>query len=482
MRNSPVIRGLLLGFAIAVVTVPPRVFAAKARPNLILIEVDDLTYTYASAWGSKTARTPTLDRLAREGFVFDQAMCQGMMCGPSRNSLITGKYPHQLGFYQQADLRTLPADAWVLPAALRRSGYTTAWIGKSHLKPPAAKEGTEAFKAYFGFDHALYTVGRAMIASDEDGDNQASADNPYVKHLTSRGMLERYKAEATGKRRSTLADDDYLDGWFTRNTEDYIRDFDGKKPLFLWINYSVPHAPFDVPEKYHAPFASVAMPGLTKPLNYIHPESLIRHTKRVGRAEAEIQAQRGYHANIYFMDTQVGRILTALERRGILGNSWIVFFSDQGVMEGAQGLKNKMTLFRQITQPAMIIRPPGGAGGVRVAQPVELLDLLPTLLELAQAKGEKSPAGVSLLPLFAGQRIARTHTFGEIEDWIVASDGRYRLIKSVKDEPSLLFDDHQDPENLKNLAPEKPAMVAELSAAIDRWLAETGRRLPPRTF
>ncbi len=458
-------------------------FAAPDRPHLILIEVDDLAYNYTSPWGSKTARTPALDRLAREGFVFDQAMCQGMMCGPSRNSLITGNYPHQLGFYQQAHLRQLPAGAWVLPAALRRSGYTTAWIGKSHLKPPAAPDGADTFKDFFGFDHALYTKGRAMMETDEDGEAAGGAPNPYLQHLESRGVLERYQAEATERRRSTLADDDYLDGWFTRHAEDFIRAHDPAQPLFLWVNYSVPHAPFDVPEKYHAPFVDLPMPGITQPENFTHPESLIQHTKRVRGAAAAITAQRGLHANIHFMDAQVGRIMAALERRGILAHSWVVFFSDQGVMEGAQGLKHKMTLFRQVTQPALIIRPPGGVGrGVRVAQPVELLDLLPTLLELAGAKSERSPAGVSLLPLFAGKPIARTHAFGEIEDWIVVSDGRYRLLESVKGEPPLLFDDRDDPDNLRNLAAGEPAVVARLSAAIRRWLAETGPRLPARTY
>jgi arylsulfatase A-like enzyme len=480
MPNFPFKARVLAFLACAGLLVP--VFAASPRPNLILVEVDDLAYNYASPWGSRTARTPALDRLAREGFVFDQAMCQGMMCGPSRNSLITGKYPHQLGFYQQAHLRKLPADAWVLPAALRRAGYTTAWIGKSHLKPYFAQEGTDTFKDFFGFDHALYTVGRAMMDADEDGDTPRAGPNAYVQHLESRGVLERYKADAMAKRRSTLADDEYLDGWFTRQAEDYIRRHDAKQPFFLWLNYSVPHAPFDVPEKYHAPFASAAMPGLTKPLNFTHPESLIKHTKRVRSSAAVIEAQRGFHANIHFMDTQVGRVLAALEQRGLLANSWVVFFSDQGIMEGAHELKHKMTLFRQVTQPALIIRPPGGLrAGQRVAQPVELLDLLPTLLELAGAR-EKSPAGVSLVPLFAGKPIARAHAFGEIEDWIVVSDGRHRLLKSVKNEPSLLFDDHQDPDNLRNLAAEKPELIARLSDAIDRWLVETGPRLPPRTF
>jgi arylsulfatase A-like enzyme len=111
---------------------------------------------------------------------------------------------------------------------------------------------------------------------------------------------------------------------------------------------------------------------------------------------------------------------------------------------------------------------------------VELLDLLPTFVEVAGIKDEKIPAGESMLPLFNGGKMKRQFTYGEIDDWIVVSDGHYRLIRSVKDEPPLLFDDAQDPENLTNIAEKNPGIIKQLGEAIDQWLAQTGPRKPAR--
>jgi arylsulfatase A-like enzyme len=152
-------------------------------------------------------------------------------------------------------------------------------------------------------------------------------------------------------------------------------------------------------------------------------------------------------------------------------------------MSGAQGLIHKSTLFRQVTQPCLIIRPPGGiSGGKRTSQPVELLDLLPTFVEVAGIKNERAPAGESMLPLFTGGTMQRKYTFGEIDDWIVVSDGHYRLIRSVKNEPPLLFDDLKDPENLTNIAEMNPPVLKRLGAATDQWLAETGPRKPGKAI
>lgn len=462
---------------------------AQTKPNVIFIEVDDLLYTYTSVWGSKTSPTPTVDRLAKNGFVFDQAMCQGMMCGPSRNSLTSGKYPHQLGFYQNGDLKKLPEKTWTLPHELQQNGYTTAWIGKSHLKPyfgnKKEKESADTFNQFFGFDYSLHTLGRALVG-DDDREGEGSKDNgpnPYMQFLEKSGYLDQYKADAKAGRNSTIPEDAYLDGWFAKNTVDYIAGYDKAKPLFLWVNFSVPHGPYDVADPYHEPFKDAKMPGISKVENFEHPESLIKRTRSFKNEKAALEEQRGFHANIAFMDHSIDRILTALKEKGMLSNSWIVFFSNQGVMSGAHGLIHKSTLFRQVTQPSLIIQPPAGiAAGKRLSQPVELMDLLPTFAEIGGVKGSKAPAGISLMPLFEGDGIARTHTFAEIEDWIVVSDGHHRLIRSVKDEGAFLFDDITDPENLKDIAKDKPEIVRALGGQIDAWLKQTGERVKSKTM
>jgi arylsulfatase A-like enzyme len=462
--------------------------SAGDKPNIIFIEVDDLTYTYVSPWGSKIARTPNLDRLSREGFVFDNAVCQGMMCGPSRNSLISGKYPHQLGFYENGDLRKLPQEIWTLPKVLKKNGYTTAWIGKSHLKPffqnKKEKEDPATFRNYFGFDYALHTLGRGLVGDRDDDEDLGKGDtgntNPYLKHLAEKGLLEKYQADNQAKRNSTLPEDDYLDGWFTKNTEDYLAGCNTDQPLFLWINYSVPHDPYDVADSYHEPFRELSMPGITRPKNFTTPPSLVRRTKSYKNSKLAEEDQRGFYANIYFMDCQVGRILEALKKKNMLENSWIVFFSDQGVMKGALNLQHKSTLFRQVTQPCMIIRPPlGKFTSGRISAPVELMDLLPTFLEVAQITNDSPQAGESMMPLFQGGKMKRRYAFGEIENWVMVTDGHYRLIRSLQGEPSLLFDDLKDPENLYDLSGEKPELIKELSDVQDEWVRQTGPRQYP---
>lgn len=454
--------------------------AAKA-PNMVFIEVDDLTYSYVGAFGNGSAKTPVIDRLANEGFRFTQAMAQGAMCGPSRNCLITGTYPHQLGFYQNGDLRKLPESSFVLPAALRRAGYHTAWIGKSHLKPWFRGRKEDTFNDYFGFDHSLHTLGRAMLGAENEGGGVANAPNPYTDHLKQRGLWDQFQKEAAEGKNSTLPEDDYLDGWFARKAVDFIEGYESEKPLFLWLNFSLPHGPYDVPDAYHAPFANAKVPGVSRPANYTIPPSLIERTKTIRSEKATIEDQRGYLAGIHYLDRQVGRIRSALEKKDMLSDTWIVFFSDQGVMLGSLGLLHKSTIFRQITQPSLIIRPPGGLKESKVIDaPAELTDLLPTALTIA-GSSEKSPAGQPLQPLFDGKPGLRKHAFAEIEKWIAVSDGTWRLLRPAGEGGALLFNDRKDPENTTNLAAKEPEIVARLSKAIDEWLLSTGPRKPAKS-
>lgn len=456
---------------------------AATPPHLVFIEVDDLTYSYVGAFGNTSAKSPVIDGLAREGYRFNQAMAQGAMCGPSRNCLITGTYPHQLGFYQNGDMRKLPQDAFVLPAALQRAGYHTAWIGKSHLRPFFQGRKSDTFNPFFGFNHSLHTMGRTMLGGENEGGGRADESNPYTEHLKQRGLWERFQQEAAARRNSTLPEDDYLDGWFARHAVDYIAAYQSEKPLFLWVNFSLPHAPYDVPDAFHAPFADAKVPGITRTTNYAIPPSLIERTKTVRDPQAILKDQRDYLAGIHYLDRQVGRIRAALDKKGMLANTWIFFYSDQGVMLGSLGLLHKATLFRQITQPSLIVRPPGGLREARVIDaPAELTDLLPTALAIA-GSAEKAPAGHPLQPLLDGKTGGRKFAFAEIEKWVAVTDGTWRLLRpAAGNEPPLLFNDRKDPENATNLAAKEPETVARLSAAIDDWLRATGPRKPSKSL
>ncbi len=441
---------------------------AAEQPNILFIEIDDLNYKYSSLAEKTLVETPAMDSLARSGTYFRNAVCQGMMCGPSRNSLISGLYPHSMGFYRNGQFNAFPANTWMFPQALQKSGYTTAYIGKSHIK---ALKGTKGMGAEMGFDHAKYTAGRAVLLSRaRKGQN---AKDWYFDYLKEAKLYDTFLEDDRKKRYSTLPEDAYLDGFFTKASMDFLDGYEKEKPFFLWINYSLPHGPHDVNKRYHT-FSPNDMPGIQK-ASFTPPPKLIKDTRPAKSTMKKTQAE--YCGAITFLDRQIGRILENLRENEKLDNTVVVLFSDHGIMMGDHELIHKGTLFRQITTPTLLISwPKGFKQGKVVKHPVELMDLIPTALDLADAlKWDTRPikAGESLLPFLTGEgKFERKLAFGEVESYVAVVDGHYRLIRGEGHD--LLFDDINDPDNLINIAEQHPTRVAQLTTAIDQWLKTTG--------
>lgn len=453
--------------------------AQTVRPNIVFIEADDLTYKYVGCLNSPVAKTPNIDALAAKGVIFRNAVAPGTMCAPSRNALITGLYPHNIGLYQNGDMRQLPKDTWAFPKALQRSGYYTAWVGKCHVRPfGRGKDLNAAMANEMGFDFVRQTLGRGML-----GDEKADPNDWYMNHLQERRLLDLFAKEAKARKPTTLPEDDYLDGFFTRTAIDFLQDYKENKPLFLWVNYSLPHEPYDAPQEYHDMFKASNMPGVTK-TDFTTPPNLILRTKPVKSAEAAKEDQASYCSSIAFLDRQVGRLITALEEKGILDNTVVFFFSDQGLMAGDHMLRDKHTLFQQITNPALIITDPGRfAGGRTLDKVVSLNDLVFTALDLAEAAAaeKKIPDVFSLMPLLTGTgSYDRETAFAEIEGYVAVCRGNYRYIKGP--DASLLFDESVDPDDLKNIASQHPELVEQMSRDIDNWFKQTGAPLPPKSF
>jgi arylsulfatase A-like enzyme len=185
------------------------------------------------------------------------------------------------------------------------------------------------------------------------------------------------------------------------------------------------------------------------------------------------------------MDKQVGKVIDALKKNGQFENTIIVFFSDQGLMLGDHQRNHKGTLFRQITNPALIVSYPPKFNSDKVVEaPVELIDLIQTTLEVAKAPEselKQCKTSYSMLPLLTGDtKSIREVAYGEIDGYIMATDGHYRLIKGA--DTNLLFDDVKDPKNLHDISGEKPEIVERLSNSIDSWLKETGPVLPKKSL
>ena len=451
------------------------------KPNIVFIEVDDLRYDYTSFNGSNFIETPNIDKLAEQGVYFGEASCQGMMCGPSRNSLITGLYPHNLGFYKNGDLKAIPKGTWAFPQALQKAGYYTAWIGKCHVRPKG-KDKTLAMETQMGFNFVEQTQGRVVLCKKLKQGKDIS-DDWYISYLKKNNLLEEFKKSCETEK-SILPDEGYLDGFFTENAKKFITDYNEKKPMFLWINYTLPHGPYDVPENYHK-YNPDDMPGFTTIKNYKEPEDLVAKTKYVKSEDFIKEFQAGFCANISFLDQQVGEVINTLKKKGMFDNTVIVFFSDHGLMMGDHHRIHKGTLFQTVTNPTLIISWPAKfKENIVVEGPVELRDLIPTVLTLAGADKkdiEMRKTTFDLLSsLYKGKKPARKYAFGEINGYVMITDGKYRLIKG--EDFVLLFDDKKDPKNLLNIADEHPEKVKEMSMAIDDWFKETGKPLPPKTY
>lgn len=454
--------------------------AQNNKPNIIFIEVDDLPAHYTTMLGAEHAKTPTIDKLTEEGVFFKNAVCQGTMCGPSRNSLITGVYPHNLGFYQNGPFEGLAPNVWTLPAALQRAGYYTAHIGKSHIHPSKvgltgtkqaiSKKGHENL----GFNYVWNSMGRAVVGSKEP---KLGIDS-YVDFLIEEGYYEHMKAER--KKISTLPEDIYLDGLFTKLSEQFIEERKDE-PYFLWLNYSIPHGPYDVAQKYHEGITPEMMPQINNVNDKGENIPALLRPHIISDQNKILKEQLGNFANINFLDYQVSRIVKAVEKTGLKENTIIVFFSDHGILVGDHGLHHKGTLYNEVINPALIVYDPRAKkNGRTIVRPVELQDLLKTTMDWAGASqtDKNTPFGESLIPLIENKKgYNRSFAVAESPGYYAMVTNEFKYIAPFdfqKDGYEVLFDLKNDPNETFNIASQSPDKIEEFRILANEWLAQTG--------
>jgi arylsulfatase A-like enzyme len=456
------------------------------RPNILFFEVDDLLYRFMGEHGGKFVETPNIDALAKEGVYFTNALCPGMMCGPSRNTLITGLYPHNLGFYRNGQMGYLPENVWSLPKALQRSGYETAWAGKCHVHPHRKDQSeavADAMKRHLGFDYAVASLGRGMLSSAVVQGKNMDGD-VYIEHLKEHGLYDVYADDCKKKKAVTsLPEDHYLDGFYTNKALAWLDKYDGQKPFMLWVNLSCPHGPNDAPQKYHDIYKDKEIPPpVTDSFGGEIPAGLLKDNRQV-KPERIKDLRKGYAANVTFIDAMLGRVIDKLRKQGRFENTVVVFFSDHGIFMGNHGRMHKGAVFNEITNPCLVVRyPERFRQGAVEETPVELLGLVHTALDIAGApEAEKKQSfGESFMPLLTGEgEYQSEYAFCEIEGFQLCFDGRYRYIaNTVNKEKSLLYDMKNDPEEMKNIAESEPEISARMQEAVEKWLKETGPVLP----
>ncbi|MDZ4851046.1 MAG: sulfatase [Pirellulaceae bacterium] len=388
--------------------------ATAASPNVLFIVADDLNTTIGCYGGNVI--TPNLDALARSGLLFSRAYCQESVCGPSRNSVLSGLRPdtdhERIGRGNSAgpELRKLMPGAVTLPELFKRNGYHTVSIGKVYHHGEVETGGP---------------VGPRMPR-----DELSWSDEPWYHGTPYQQWYEQESFDLTEKMRSIPAtgrpriirglpyessqhpDDVYADGQIANQAILTLRRIKDQT-FFMALGFRRPHLPFNCPKKYWDLYPESEF-GL--PDNYYPPRNVPKvalHDAYELRSYADIPASgpipeqhtqnlvRGYKAAASYMDAQLGRVMAELEQLGLAENTLVMFWSDHGYHTGENSLWTKMTNFEIATRVPLIVRMPNQpTRGVQSAALVELVDLYPTLAELCELTPPDYLEGKSFAPLF----------------------------------------------------------------------------------
>ena len=365
--------------------------SAAKRYNVLFIMSDDLCNRLGT-YGHPLAQTPNIDSLAQRGVRFDRAYCTFPLCGPSRNSMLTGLYPNSDGILTNGQIfrQTLPKHV-SLPQAFRLDGYFTARVGKLY---------------HYNVPNSVGTDGHDDPASWEVECNPAGVDrlkeHPSIQSLVPNqfgGTLSWLASDAPESQHtdSLLADDAV---WIL---ERMARDRD--RPFFLSVGFFRPHTPYVAPQAYFEKFNRDQMPvveGIDEDRRDIPPPGLASKKNEQESMTTEIkrEAIQAYYASMSFMDAQVGKVIAALDRLDLADNTIIVFTSDHGYHLGEHGLWQKMSLFEESARVPMLLVVPGITKTKTIlSTPVSHLDLYPTLAELTGIKRPMSLQGQSLVPM-----------------------------------------------------------------------------------
>ncbi|MEQ1850753.1 MAG: sulfatase, partial [Chthoniobacteraceae bacterium] len=359
------------------------VFAAE-RKNVLFLISDDLN-NYLGCYGDPRAKTPNIDKLAARGVRFDRAYCTFPLCGPSRNSMLTGLYPNSTGILANAQIfrQTIPEQV-SLSQAFRQQGYFAARIGKLY---------------HYNVPKSVGTNGHDDPASWELELNPAGVDRleeePKIFSLTPGqfgGTLSWYA--------SPKSDEHHTDAMMAADAEWVLERCAKQKqrPFFLAVGFFRPHTPYVSPKTpYFDLYPEAQMPvvqGVKEDQADLPAAALGSYKKEQDNLSDDLrrQALQAYYASISYMDAQVGRVVDALDRLGLAESTIIVFTSDHGYHLGEHGLWQKQSLFEGSARVPLLIVAPGVTGkGAVASSPVSQLDLYPTLTELA---GVKAPANL----------------------------------------------------------------------------------------
>jgi choline-sulfatase len=437
------------------------------RPNILILMADQLTARALPAYGNRVAKTPHLDALAESGVVFDSFYCNSPLCAPSRFSFLSGRQVSAIGAYDNA--AEFPSAVPTFAHYLRAAGYQTVLSGKMHFCGADQLHGfeerltTDIYPADFGWTP----------------DWTRFEERPSWYH-----NMDSVTQAGPCARTNQIDFDDDAAFQARRKIFDLARSKD-RRPFCLVASLTHPHDPYVIPQGYWDRYAGVDVDMPRVPGS---PELLDPHSRRLRHVigldlqpvnEAQVRAARhAYYGAVSYVDDQFGSLLSALRDSGFADDTVVVVLADHGDMLGERGLWYKMSFFEPACRIPLIVHAPRRFAARRIAGSASLVDVAPTLMELAGCKPQDRATaldGRSLLGEMRGGE-SRDEVIGEylaegaIAPLVMIRRGRFKFVHSPGD-PDQLYDLAADPDELDNLArsPRRAAQAGE-------FLAEVGKR------
>lgn len=411
-----------------------------ARPNILVILVDDLGYGDLGGFGAADLRTPNIDRIFTEGMRFTNGYANCPVCSPTRAALLSGRYQEMVGV--PGVIRTHPNNSWghltresvLMSEMLKSAGYKTALVGKWHLGLESPNTPNER-----GFEHFHGFLGDMM-------DDYYNHRRHGINYMRLNGEEIDPAGHAT----------DLFSGWAC----DYLRQADREKPFFLYLAYNAPHTPIQPPRRW--------------------VEAYKRRNPFMDEARAKLAAL------IEHMDDGIGRVLDTLDQTGLADNTLVIFASDNGgqLNVGANNgpyRDGKGTLYEGGIRVPMGARWPGAIRpGSETGRIALSMDIMPTALEAAKVPVRHEIDGVSFMNVLRGEEAeepVRDLFFGRMEGGAFQGGrveairrGPWKLLRPMPGEPYELYNLDEDPFETRDRSAQNPDTAAELRKALEAQL------------
>lgn len=445
---------------------------ARRQPNILFIMADQFRWDFLGAMGAGFVHTPYLDMLAADGTLFTHCFTNSPVCAPARTGLATALQPVRMGHLDNHAF--LPLRQPTYYQRLRDYGYRVGCVGKLDLGKPDAyngRYGDRPITYAWGFTHPEECEGK-MHAGKGNPPN-----GPYTYWLAERGLVERFTNDYRRREEagwlwaaawdSVLPADAFEDAYIGSRAVEWLRWVPDDFPWHYLVSFVGPHNPFDPPWEYADRYRTADVPPAVNPEGQGKPVPV---TETATPAQIAL-CRRQYCAAIEAIDDQIGRILAVLEARGQRDNTVIVFASDHGEMLGDHGRWTKGVFYEGSIRVPLLIAGPGLPRGARTDALVELIDVNPTLCELAGVGAMPLTDATSLLPLLRGESEAvHDEVVSQIRSGRCIRTRDWKMIQGAGGHVEL-HDLANDPDELRNVADARSDIVRRLSSRLtERYL------------